>query len=291
MNWDGLKFFLAIAKAGSLSEAASQLNVNHSTVFRRLNALEQDLGVRLFDRRRTGYDLTEAGSDLLAAVEEIEANVLRVERKAAGESEVLAGPVRLTTTASLARDYVAPRLVTFKDQHPDITIDISVADSDFDLARREADLALRATPAPPDFLVGRRILGLPWFIHGSNGYLKGAGTPTEMKALKGHRVIGGSAELRRLAPLEWLERHMGSTIVARAGDLTTMASMAANGLALAVLPADQKMPGLKRLFPFKPAYASELWLLMHPDMRRVGRIKAVWEFLFSELSKDPHLNS
>ena len=146
---------------GSLAAASRQLGVNHSTVFRRLNTFEETLGVRLFERLPSGYALTAEGESIRGEAEAVEQSVLAIERRVAGRDLAMEGDVRITTPANLAREFLAPWLPELYARFPGIRIEIAASDDDFDLARREADIALRATPAPPDWLVAPLRESLP----------------------------------------------------------------------------------------------------------------------------------
>lgn len=274
MNWNDLKVFVAIAEAGSLAGAARTLGQNHSTVFRRLNALESAVRTRLFDRLPGGYTLTPAGERMLELARQVDDAIQTIDRELAGRDLEPTGTVRLTTAPNLARTIVPTALKALRSTHPGISIEVAVGDSDYDLNRREADLALRATSRPPEHLVGRKVMTLDWWICG--------GTRSSAAARRGDfgraDFIGAERTLMRLAAFQWLERHHGERIVARANDLSTMAALAKAGVGLALLPADQRESGLKRLSRV-PGLSGELWLLTHPDLRHVRRIRAVWEAL------------
>ncbi len=275
MNWNDLKVFLSIANAGTLAGAAGALNNNHSTVFRRLNALEAALDTRLFERLPSGYALTPAGERMLEHARNAELAVTAIERDVAGRDLAPSGLVRLTTAPNLARTLVPEALKLLRESHPGINVEISVGDSDYDLSRREADLALRATTRPPEHLIGRKLADLVWWFCGSS---KGRRGINNLAALKGQPLIGADDTLRRLDVFQWQETHYRPQIVARSNDLSTMAALARAGVGIALLPSDQQETGLRRLFTV-PEVRGELWLLTHPDLRRVQRIRAVWEAL------------
>lgn len=290
MDWNDLRLVLEIARAGSLAGAARTLGVNHSTVFRRLNAFERGMGLRVFERLPEGYLPTPEGEAVRAQAEQMEAAALALERDLAGADLRLCGSVRLTTAPNLAVDYVAPLLPALRERHPDIRLEISAGDRDYDLARREADLALRATSTPPQWLVGRQLAELPWLVCAGRRYLDGRQAPRSMADLAAHAVIGAEPAFLRLPAFAWLQANLPeSCFVARAGDLNTMAALAAVGLGLAVLPIDQRHAELVPLFPMQPDFRAGLWLLTHPDLRRVARVRAVYDFLAEALMADPRL--
>jgi DNA-binding transcriptional LysR family regulator len=289
-DWNDVQVFLAIARGGSLAAAARTLKVNHSTVFRRLNAFEDALGVRLFERMASGYALTPEGESIRAEAEAVEANVHALERKIAGRDFALRGDIRVTAPHGLANGFLAQYLPDFIARFPGIRVDIDASDAALDLSRREADVALRATSAPPEHLVGRRVAVLRWWVCGSLGYRERMGFPAAMDGLAAHRVIGATTDFQRLPVFAWLAAHLpDDTIVARAADLETMAALAREGIGLALLPSDQHLPDLLRLFPVEPRFAVELWLLTHPDLRHVARVRAFMDFLVERLRDDPRL--
>ena len=276
MNWNDLRVFLAIAETGSLAGAARELAINHSTVFRRLNALEADLGVRVFDRLPTGYVLTPVGERMLELARDADTAVQSIERELAGQDLAPTGTVRLTTAPNIARTIVPIAVAALAETHPGILVETLVGDSDYDLNRREADIALRATTSPPGHLVGRKVMDLCWWVCGSEAI---PGTrPRSPRSLAGKPLVGADRAMLRLAAMQWLESNYRDDIVARANDLSTMAAMTLAGVGYSVLPSDQGERGLARLCRV-PGLTGELWLLTHPDLRNVRRIRVVWEAL------------
>lgn len=291
MDWDHLRFFLAVVRAGSLAGAARALGVNHSTVFRRIHAFEAQLGARLFERLPEGYALTALGEAVLEQARRVDESVAALTRTVAGGDYRLTGDVRMTTAPNLATDFVAPALAHFRRRYPGIRVEIAVSDSDYDLARRQADLALRATAAPPEYLVGRRIVRVPWFVFGSRRHLgKRGSAPKTVDDLGGHELVGADEAFRRLPAFDWLHRRFArEQFVATASDLNTIAALIAAGLGIGVLPADQSRPGLMRLFELRPSFTSDLWLLTHADLRNVARIKAFSDHLFDAIRADARI--
>lgn len=289
-DWNDVQVFLAIARGGSLAAAARTLKVNHSTVFRRLNAFEEALGVRLFERLPSGYAPTPEADSIRAEAEAVEGNVIALGRKIAGRDFALRGDIRITAPHGLATGFLAQYLPDFIARYPGIRIEIAASDSDFDLNRREADVALRATTQPPEHLIGRQVASLCWWVYASPAYLERMGHPVGMDALAQHRVIGADAAFQRLPAFAWLARNLADdAIIARAGDLETMAALASEAVGLALLPSDQHTPRLQRLFPVEPRFSGQLWLLTHPDLRQVARIRTFMEFLAERLRSDPRL--
>jgi len=288
--WDDLRYLLAIARASSLNGAARALGVNHSTVFRRLNALEEQLGVRLFERLPDGYVPTIEGEEIRRHAETIEASVHALERAVAGRDFKLSGEIRITTAPNLAADYLAGYVADFRVLHPEIRVEIAASDSAYDLARREADLALRATVRPPEYLVGRRVVASTWHVCASRGYLAGREPPRTMAELAGHALVGPDRAFMRVPMFDWMRNHFpDAQFVAFANDLITMRALTLTGMGIAFLPNDQSHADLVHLFPVEPAYIGSLWLLTHPDLRHVARIQVFMDYLAERLRADPRL--
>ena len=290
VDWEDLRYLLAIGREQTLAGAARRLGVNHSTVFRRLQQAEARLGLRVFDRLPEGYLPTAAGEEVLAEAARMDEAANTLARRAAGRDVRLSGRIRLTTAPNLASDYIAGYLPEFLREYPDIRIEIAVGDRDYDLARREADLALRATSQPPDYLIGRKVCDLAWWVCAGDAWLREHEAPKTMDDLARHSLIGAEASFLRVAPFAWMEAHFDEQhIVARANELNTMSALTVAGVGISFLPSDQSRPGLQRLFPLQPAFASALWILTHPDLRRVARIRAFSDFLSAKLRGEARL--
>jgi len=290
-DWNDLRVFLAIARGGSLNAAARQTGLNHSTVFRRLNALEESLQVRLFERQAQGYRLTAEGEAIKPEAEAVEGAIHALERKVAGRDYALGGDLRVTTPVGLATAYLARYLPEFTAQYPGIRVDILAADNDFDLSRREADIALRATNRPPEDLVGRKVVSSVWSVVGSNAYLRRHGRPKSMADLHDQALIGAERGFQRLPVFAWLHRHFADErFVVRSSELMSMVALAEQGMGLAFLPGDFSHASLKTLFPIEPRFESTLWLLTHPDLRHLGRVKAFMDFFTEKLRADPRFS-
>lgn len=276
MNWNDLRTFLAIIDAGTLAGAARSLQQNHSTVFRRLNALEHDMGVRLFERLPEGYVPTAAGERLTELARQADVAVQQIQRELVGRDLAPSGKVRVTAAPNIARTVLPTAIARLREDYPNIMVEVAVGDSDYDLNRREADIAVRATSSPPDHLVGRRIMDMEWWLCRKKGVQQRA--PSSLDELDNCSLIGADASMMRLKVFQWLEARYHESIVARSNDLSTMASMAMAGVGFALLPSDQREPGLEPLLKI-PESRSSLWLLTHPDLRNVTRIRVVWDAL------------
>ncbi|MBV1883053.1 MAG: LysR family transcriptional regulator [Pseudomonadales bacterium] len=286
MDWNSLKVFLAIARRGSLSGAANDLVVNHSTIFRRLNTFEKNIGGNLFERINNRYELTALGHELLDLAQNIENSFDGIERHIVGKDFEPKGVVKITAPNNIAYRFLPRYITDFNIEYPEIQIELLVSNLEFNMSNRQADIAVRATSAPPEHLIGRQVSTLNWSVFGSKKYEKRFGLPTRIDQLKKHSLIGATGTMNRLPAFIWLDKHLSIQIITRCDDLTAMSYFVESGQGLAILPDDQCRPGLKRLFGFKESQASHLWLLTHPDLRNVERIKLVMQHLAKAFSKE-----
>ena len=280
---DDLRLVRAIGAAGTLTGAARLLKVDHSTAFRRLGAIEVRLGAKLFERAREGYTPTSAGEMVIAKGARILAELIDLERRLAGEDLRPSGMVRLTTTDTLV-DLIVPVLVALKTQHPDIIVELIVANIFFTLTRREADIALRPAVAAPEGLSGRRLATVATAPYASAAYLKRTGR----KPLREQDWLGFEDSLGHLRSARWMSANLADQrIVFRADSLLALRSAAVAGFGVAALPCylADPAPGLRRVAAPLPDMEGSLWLLTHPDLRKVARIRSVLDFMATALSR------
>lgn len=289
MDWNSLKVFLAIEQTGSLAGAARILGVNHSTVFRRLSAFEKDLGARLFERLPGGYALTPLGEELKNIANRVDGAFNDMERRIAGRDVQPKGKVRITAPNNLAYRYLPDYLAELNQDYPEITAELLVSNLEVNMNSRQADIAVRVTDVPPEHLVGRQVCSIGWSVYGSSTYREKHGFPTGLDDLQHHLLIGASGGMQGLPAFVWLERTLAQCIAVRSDDLVAMSWLAQSGHGLALLPDDQQRPELEALFTFPPGKTSNLWLLTHPDLREVERIKLVMRYLTNAFSKEQRI--
>jgi DNA-binding transcriptional LysR family regulator len=176
----------------------------------------------------------------------------------------------------------------FQQEFPGIQVNLLVSNDDLNLSRREADLAIRSTPSPPEHLISQKLFSLAWGAYATPAYLERAGRPGDCEALAQHDIIGCDGALLRLPTFDWLERHVPAhRVVARCSDLVAMAALAVAGLGIALLPDDQAKPELERLFTFTPGKFSDIWVLTHPDLRGNRRLRTFRNFIIRKFREDP----
>jgi DNA-binding transcriptional LysR family regulator len=270
-----LPLVLALSRHRTLAGAAEKLGVDLSTVFRRLNALERRLRVRLFDRSPRGYSLTQAGERAAAAAERVETEMLALDREISGRDQQLSGVLRITASETLSHA-VMPRLfAAFQQQHPRIQLVLSIDNRMLDLSRREADVALRVRRPADPALFGRRLTSIGWAFYGQPGTapLRREGRAYNFAR---HSVIGWDEPAPIIAS-EWVGRHVPADRIGyRCNSLVNQLMGVRAGLGIALLPcylADPE-PVLRRLSAVLPDLTSELWIVTHQDLRNTARIRA-----------------
>jgi len=283
--WDDFRLVRAIAETGTLAGAAETLGVNHSTIFRRLGALEQQLGTRLFDRSRSGYVATPTGEEMVRLAERMGEEVAAVERRITGQDLRPSGELRVTTNDSMLVHMLTPVFASFRTAFPEIRLEVVVTNSSLSLSKRDADVAIRASDRPGDTLVGRRIADIAWGVYAKPELLPGG--RLEPGALRQHDWIGFSDALGAIKPAKWLRERVGEErLVYRVNSVLGLAEAAAAGIGLTVLPCfiGALTPGLRRVMGPEPEMASGLWLLTHPDIRTTARVRVFMDHVGRELN-------
>jgi DNA-binding transcriptional LysR family regulator len=286
-DWNDLRYLLAIARAGTLAGAARSLGVEHTTVGRRLSALEAELGTRLFVRSQDGFTPTRAGQEILPLAEEMAARAETIVRRVSGDDERIEGTVRLTTSEALS-GYFARQFAMLQQRHPALMVEILSGNRAFDLLRGEADLAVRVRPDTEPGLIARKVGRAGWSLYAAPAYLARRGAPAEPEALQGHDVIGFDKSLEAVPGAEWLKKHAhGTHVVMRANSIVAAVNAAIVGMGLGVLPcflADGEAE-LQRLTPLVLG-TRDVYLVVHPDFARVARVRAVMDFVIEVLARD-----
>lgn len=283
LDWDDIEIILAICRAESLSGASKALGVNHSTVSRRINAIEEKTGVRFFDRMPGGYFMTEAGEAAKEHGERIETEVNDLSRKVIGRDLDLSGHVRLTCTDGLGVDIV-PRLVAdFCRDHPNVSVDIVPDYDELDLTRREAEVAIRVTGAPPEAAFGRKACDFGAALYSSRAYLDSVRgrrvTEHDWCVMQGARTRLASMIFEGLDALDqrtvMTSKSPHSIANAVASGLGTMA------MVCFIADDDPRLVRISENFPL----GLSVWVLTHPNLRRTARIRALMSHLAEGLDR------
>jgi DNA-binding transcriptional LysR family regulator len=289
LDWSTLRDFLAVAKTGSLSRAAQQLKVSQPTLSRRIAALEEQLGTRLFVRTPRGLLLTDEGEGVLEGARRVEHEALAIERKADASQQSLTGSVRISLTEGLGTVWLPQKLASFHDRHPGLCVELLVENRAVDLVRREADIAVRMfRPNQPDLIakhVGDVVMGL----YAAKSYLKKHGRPQHTDDLKDHTLVGFDESLGRNPAVQKFESlFLPEKIVHRSSSFMGQLAGTRAGIGLGVhdcFMADA-VPELERLMPRYFHHTLQAWLVTHPDVRRSARIRAVYDFISDAFMSD-----
>lgn len=284
MDWDDLRTFLAVARSGSLTEAARSLGVSYSTVSRRLAALEEGLGARLFDRDAAGYQPTAVGAEMLESARRMEAEFDALSRRVRGSDARLSGRVRVATTDALATSFM-PELAAFSRRYADIEVDLLSTPEPAELAMREAEVALLVTDRPPTSLVGRRLARLPSALYAARSYLAEHPAALDPSA---HVWVGWEDGMSHIPAARWMrERVPHARVACRVSTGTALRAAVQAGVGVAHLLcflADED-PALERLGPPEPGLETGLWLLTHEDLRATGRVRVFMDFMAEAIGK------
>lgn len=286
-DWNDLRFFLAIHRARTLAGAARALGVEHTTVGRRLTALETALGAKLFVRTPDGFSPTNAGVAIVPLAEQAEAALEAVERAVLADDDRPEGVVRVTTSETFAT-YLGRCLGDLRAKHPTITVEVHAGNRPLDLTRREADIAIRFTTTTQPELLCRRVVAIGWAVYASTAYVKARGPLKAPDDLRGHDVIAFDESLSMTTGAEWLRNHgAGAKIVLRSGSMPAAFNAALGGLGIVTLPcflADPD-PQLVRVVA-EPIGERDAFLVVHPDLARVARVRVVMDYLVERLGAD-----
>ncbi len=288
MDWNAIKVFVAVCETGSLVRASQRIGLSHATVFRHLSALEEQVGTRLFDRVKGRYVLTDAGAEMRDISGGIVSSFEEIDRRVAGRDESAGGTVRLTAPRSFS-DTVLPRyLAVFAETHPNIRIELLVSNQELNMSDRSADVALRVAQSPPDHLWGRRVLAINWAIYAAPSYLDAHGPLNGAEDLSRHSLVAPAGMLARHPAFRPILTENQPLTAVRCDDLTTIASLAAQGHGTALLPDDMRRPDLVRCFTYPPAPQNCLWALTHPDLRNLRRVSLLMGFLSNAFRQDTY---
>jgi DNA-binding transcriptional LysR family regulator len=271
LNWDDLRYFLALARRRTASAAGRELGVKHTTVSRRIKTLEQGLGTRLFDHLPDGYAMTPAGENLYQNALAMEEQAQAVDRQVFGLDAQLCGDLILTASHDVFNRLVIPRLGLFRKAYPGIDLQLLSTAGLADLSLRQADIALRLTPKPPDYLVGKKIMPLGIGIYASQRYLRN-------HPERNHLLLWND----EIEKPEWAQRNFPTAdVVVRASDVTTLLACVEQNMGITMLPCyiGDSAPSLRRLDLRLTPSTWGVWVLSHVDLRATARVRACREFL------------
>ena len=277
MNWDDMKYFLAVCRAGSIRAAAKLLDVNHATVSRRINSFEAALNLRLFERTAKGYERTAAGEEIFLEASHLEERLSAVERKVVAKDRTLRGEIRITAADVIAQCLLMDDLAAFANAYPEIHIEVIDSARNFNLTNREADVAIRICNEPPEHLIGRKLADVHRACYLSRQFSEQVDNAAWLAK---QNWIGWSDKMRRpkgLIAKEYPRFASKHSIVSA----VLQAQACRQGMGVAVLPCfiGDPDPNLIRIPPYTTEHKFDMWILSHPDLRRNAKIQTFVRFI------------
>ncbi|WP_295870639.1 LysR family transcriptional regulator [uncultured Zhongshania sp.] len=275
MDWDDIRYFLVLARTGSLSAAARVLGVTHVTVARRITRLETERGVKLFDRRQKGYLLSTAGERLMAEGEAVEESCLHFERKIRGQSDVLSGPLTISIPETSLIDLSAP-IAAFMKSYPDVQLTVLATSEQLNLNQLQADVLIRMTDTPPELLVGRRLAEIPLYAYGREDYVEQINGDYESANWAIWQAVFGKSEGDKYFRTLVAEPH----ITLRTNSNSQLLAMVRQGDSLGLMSA-QIAAQYPELVPVSdtPLVTTGLWILTHSDLRHSAKVRCFMQFM------------
>jgi len=285
-DWNDLKFFLAVARDGSSLAAAKTLGTSQSTVHRRLKELEKGLGCSLIERRQSGYRLTELGQSALTHARSIEDSVVAFERLLFASDKGLSGTVRVTCPETVGYRLMRSRLLDkFNARFPDLRVELVMGDLYLDLAKGQADVAIRRGMPIEAALVRRKVASVNWAVYASPAYIKRFGSIRSYEDINHHRIVELKGAVGDHPAARWLRSIAPKAkVVAQSENIPALILAVKSGVALAPLPTPlgEGDAELAPMLPI-PELQDDFYLLMHEDLRRTRRVRAFFDFMLEEL--------
>jgi DNA-binding transcriptional LysR family regulator len=288
-DWNDLRSFLAVARTGRLTAAAARLGVDHSTLSRRIAALEHGLKAKLFDRSPAGYTLTGPGERLLADAEEMERLALRAQEAVGGSAASIEGIVRIGAPEGFGSYFLAPRIAALKARHPKLIVQLVAAPAVFSLARRDADIAVSPSRPPAGRLNVSRLTDYDLALYAAPSYLAGAPEVGSLADLSRHAFVSYIGDLLHFPELDFLRQVAPEGAISlESSNLVAQLRATLAGAGLCILPAflAEDEPGLVRVLPGEVILTRSLWMIVHQDLAELARVKAAVRFLREAVEKD-----
>ena len=285
-DWNDLRSFLGVARAGRLTVAAARLQLDHTTLSRRIGALEHALKAKLFDRSPSGYTLTEQGERLLPMAEEMERLAIGAQERVGGSAASVEGAVRIGSPEGFGSYFLAPRIGRLKARHPQLTVQLVAASAVFSLSKRDADIVISVSQPPTGRLLVSKLIDYDLGLYAAPNYLAVAGDIRTTADLTGHRFVSYIGDLLTFPELDFL-KHVapnGSTAL-ESSNLVAQLMATLSGAGLCVLPAflAREESGLVRVLADEVSLTRSLYLTVHQDLGELARIRAVIRFIKEEV--------
>ncbi len=286
-SWDNLRVFLALARHKTLTKAGESLQVSHATIYRKIKAFQQELGVTLFENTPNGYLQTSAADRLFENMEVVESNIETSLRELRGLDQRIQGSIIVATTDTFGCKMLPPILKKFQIAYPELSIELNISTDTVSLSKREADIAVRASAQPPPNLVGRKVGRIDFAVFAAETYLENIEPIQSAEDLGKHHFVVLDESFGQLAVKQWMDRQItADTNVTKVNGMLPLIELCEAGLGLAALPRFAVTSGcsdLKEICPTPEFLEHQLWVLTHRDLIKSTRIRITTEFLYREL--------
>jgi DNA-binding transcriptional LysR family regulator len=285
-DWNDLRSFLAVARSGRLTVAAARLGVDHSTLSRRIAALEHGLKAKAFDRSPTGYTLTEQGQRLLPIAEEMERLATGARERVGGSAATVEGQVRIGSPEGFGSYFLAPRIAALRTRHPQLVVQLIAASAVFSLSKRDADVVISVSRPPAGRLLVSKLIDYDLALYAAPSYLAAHPPIASTADFARHRFVSYISDLLHFPELDFLQHVAPDGAVAvESSNLVAQLRATLAGAGLCVLPAflAGEEAGLVRVLPQEVSLTRALWLIVHQDLAELARVKAVVRFVKEEV--------
>lgn len=289
MNWDDLRIFMAVVRAGNLSQAARTLRLDHSTVSRRIAQLELCVGGALFQRHRSGLQATELARAVLPYAEAVEGGVVGMREALTGGDDAPSGTVRIAMMEGIGSLYLARRLPPLTKRYPNLKIELLTSPQHVNVSRREADIFLSFFEPSGRFMHCECVGSFALSLYASDSYLKAFGEPMSVSELEHHRFAGYLEDMIQLSTVRWLDEVISDPQVAfRSNSMIAQMAAAAGGAGLVLLPrfAVEREPALRPVLENEVVVRRDIWLSVHHDLQYTSRVRVVIDYLQAQLDAD-----
>jgi DNA-binding transcriptional LysR family regulator len=291
-DWNNLRYFLELSRQGKLLRAGARLHVDHTTVSRRITALEKQLDVRLFDKSPSGYQLTDAGLRLLPLAEQIETRCNQLYQDIAGKDARLGGTVRVATPEALGSQVIARHVAGFRQAHPDIEIELVAETRRMSLSKREADIAISFSRPESGRLIAWKLCDYRLRLYATREYLAAHPPIKAIEDLAGHDFVSYIDDLIEMPELRFFDNTIKNAhVVFRSTNVSAQFNAILDGIGLGLVHCfmTQQDDRLQVVLPEQVSVERTYWLLVHEDLRHVARVDAVCQFLTGILGHNPGL--
>lgn len=291
LNWDDMRFFLALCRTGSFVAAAHELKVTHSTVARRLSALEASLQTQLFHRTEKGCQVTSAGEALLPYAERLESTVLNLEESVSGRDNQLSGCIRIGSPDGIGNCFLAARLSRFQKDHPALEVELIPVPMYYSLSKREIDILITVQRPQAGKFIARKLTRYKLGLFASRGYLENHHRIINREDLRGHRFVGYIDDLLFDQDLRFMEEfYPGVTPIFRTSTVIAQMNAVAAGAGIGVIPYFMAHAE-KDLVPVLPDQSIErgYWLQFNPDSKQIARVRSTIDFIVHQIGSDKNL--